>query len=127
MAARVRSEELANELTEEQKKKIGKEIDALHEEIKKKIAETESEIERKALIEAQKALTKAQEKEIVELLPYRILLTQAQTQREKADAALKFVQYFIDSVEQLVIHSIHVLFELQLVQILSVYDSVLTE
>lgn len=92
MDARVRSEELANELSVEQKKKIGQEIQNMKQELKKRIAETESEQERKVLIQAEAALARAQENEIISLLPYRQLLIEAQAESEKADAAMKWTQ-----------------------------------
>lgn len=92
MEARVEAEQISNNLSKEQIKEVRKKIDVMEQDIKKKVAETDSEIERKNLLIAEKALKEASEQEILSLLPYRILLTQAQTQSEQADAALKWTQ-----------------------------------
>lgn len=87
MDARVESEELKNSITEEQIKNFQKQRDVMEQDIKKKIAETESEWERKALLQAQKILEDAKANEIYALLPYKQNLMAAQTEAQKAAAA----------------------------------------
>lgn len=90
MKARTEAEELKNSLSKEQIENAKKERQRIEQDIKKKIAETESEQERKSLIIAQAAVQRASEKEILELLPYKKLLTEAQTEAQKAAAAASF-------------------------------------
>lgn len=90
MDARVEAETLANSLTKEQIGEVKKKMQVMDEDIKKKIEETKSEVERQALIAAQTAVQKASEKEIVELLPYRSLLLQAETTAQKAAACSSY-------------------------------------
>ena len=90
MDARVEAENLGNMLTKENIEKIKKEKRQVEANIEKLIAETKSENERAGLIVAQKMLAKASEKEIVELLPYKRLLMEAQTTAQKAAAAASF-------------------------------------
>ena len=72
--------ELANSLSKEQMNEIRSKVKVNEQEVKKKIAETDSEIERKGLILAEKTLAQAQEKEIITLLPQKELLLKAQTE-----------------------------------------------
>lgn len=87
MQARVESEELANSLTKKNIAAIDEEINKKKQEVKKLVAETENEVERKGYIMAQTALANAQAKQIVELLPYEKNLKEAQTIAQKAAAA----------------------------------------
>lgn len=97
MAARTEAENLKNELTKQQINIARQELKNKAQEFEKLIAETNNEIERKALIQAQtvvqKALaakTDAETKSILELLPYEKLLKQAQTDAQKAAAAASY-------------------------------------
>lgn len=90
MDARVEAENLGNALTKETIEKVKKEKRQVEANIDKLIAETKSEEERAGLIVAQKMLAKANEKEILELLPYKQLLMEAQTTAQKAAAAASF-------------------------------------
>lgn len=90
MSARVEGEKLANEMSKEQIENVKKQREQIEADIKKKIAETESEQERKALIVAQTAVQKATEKQLVELLPLQKNLMEAQTEAQKAAAAASY-------------------------------------
>ena len=90
MAARTEGVELSNSLTKEQMSKIKQEVEESKKRVDKLIEETKSEIERQGLIVAQTTLVKAQEKEIIELLPQKKLLMEAQTQAQKAAAAASY-------------------------------------
>lgn len=90
MNARVEGQELANSLTKSQIR----EIESKRQEIAKRIgliaAQTDSEEERKFLLEAQRKVADAQAQEIVQLLPYRQKLLEAETEAQKAQASLAF-------------------------------------
>lgn len=90
MDARVEAEGLSNALTKESIEKVKKERDKMDAEIKKIHNEAETEIAKKAALEAQKLLDEAKYQEITELLPYKKLLMEAQTEAEKASAALAY-------------------------------------
>lgn len=96
MDARIESERLANSLTKENIETVRKQRHLVEENIKKVIAETDNEYAKKLLIESQTAVQKAQEKEIVEMLPYKKLLMEAQTTAQKASAAAAFAKAAID-------------------------------
>lgn len=96
MDARVEAEQLANNLTKAQIDKIGDERKNIQQELKKLIEETDNEVRRGILIEAQSNLAKMQEKEIAELLPYRKLLIEAQTEAQKASALASYAKAAID-------------------------------
>ena len=96
MEARVESEKLSNSLTKKQIDEAASRIDKNRQDIQESIARTENEIEKKGLIIAEKALTDAKTKEILELLPYQKLLMQAQTEAQKASAAASFAKAAID-------------------------------
>lgn len=87
MNARVRGEELANELNEEQKKNIIKQRDLIAEEIRKTANEADNEFEKKSLIQAESRLRNATADEITTLLPYKQLNIEADTLSKKAAAA----------------------------------------
>lgn len=91
MDARVAAENLGNELTKEQISNAKKQREVMEQDVKKKIAETDNELEKKALIQAEVALKKASEKELIELLPYKKLLSEAQTEAQKAAASLSYL------------------------------------
>lgn len=91
MEARVQAEELANNLSKENAVKVRKEMSQIDANIKKVIAETENEALKGLLIEAQTAVQKASEKQIVELLPYEKLLKEAQTEAQKASASASYL------------------------------------
>lgn len=91
MEARVESQNLANSLTKETIDKVRKEKSQIEENIKKTIEETKNEVLKGALIDMQTRVAKAQEKEIIEMLPYKKLLTEAQTEAQKASASLAFL------------------------------------
>lgn len=88
--ARVEAQNLANSLTKGQIGKIDDERKQIAENIKKTIAETENEVLKGYLIQAQENLAKMQAKEIAELLPYQKLLMAAQTDAQRGQAALAF-------------------------------------
>lgn len=90
MSARVEGEKLANDMSKEQIENVKKQREQIEADIKKKIAETESEQERKSLIIAQTAVQKATEKQLVELLPLQKNLMEAQTEAQKAAAAASY-------------------------------------
>lgn len=96
MDARVESVNLGNSLTKENIEKVKSEKSQIEANIRKTIAETENEFARKLLIDAQTNVAKAQEKEIIELLPYKKLLSEAQTEAQKAAAASAWLKAAID-------------------------------
>ena len=92
MDARVKSESLQNDLTVEQVKRVREEIPVLKkklEEMSQGIKESEQRI---ALEKAQEILADANAYQIVAMLPYYQLLTEAQTSAQKAAATLSCVQ-----------------------------------
>lgn len=91
MQARTEALNIANNLSKEQIENAKKQREVMEQDIKKKIAETQSEQERKALIVAQTAVQKASEKELLELLPYKKLLMDAQTEAQKAAASASYM------------------------------------
>lgn len=96
MDARVESETLKNDLTKEQKAKIIDERRQIEENIKKTIAETDNEILKGLLINAQTRVANAQADEIAALLPYKQMLMEAQTQAQKVAAAASFLNAAIN-------------------------------
>lgn len=96
MDARVQAEELSNALTKETISKINDERKNIQQEFHKIIAETDNEVRKGFLIEAQTNVSTMQAKEIAELLPYKKLLTEAQTEAQKAAAAASFAKAAID-------------------------------
>lgn len=90
MDTREEALKIANNMSKEQIENVKKERERMEADIKKKIAETETEQERKMLVIAETALKKANEKEILELLPYKKLLMEAQTEAQKAAAAASY-------------------------------------
>lgn len=90
MDARVEAENLGNALTKETISKVKKEREQIDVNIKKLIAETKSEEERALLIAAQTAVQKATEKDLLEMLPYKKLLAEAQTAAQKAAAMASY-------------------------------------
>lgn len=92
MEYRVEGERLANDLTKEQISKIGEEKKQIAENIKKIIAETETEAETKLLVQAEENLRKMEAKQIAELLPLNKAFIEAQTQAQKAQASLAFAE-----------------------------------
>lgn len=91
MNARVEAENLANSLTKEQIAKAGEEIKSIQQNIKESIARTENEIEKKGLILAEKTLKEAETKEVLELIPYKKNLMEAQTAAQKAAASASYM------------------------------------
>lgn len=91
LEARTESERLSKENLKENIENVKKQREQMEANIKKLIAETENEIEKKSLIQAQTALQKASEKEILEMLPYKKLLAEAQTEAQKAAAAASYM------------------------------------
>lgn len=91
LSARIEAESLANSLTRTQIKEVEKKMDVMDEDIKLKVAQTNSEIEKKALIQAQKILAHASAAEIIYLLPYRQNLLEAQTEAQKAAASASYM------------------------------------
>lgn len=90
LEARKEGVELANQATKEQIAKVKQDIEESKKRVAKLIEETKSEIERQGLIVAQTLLTKTQEKEIIELIPYKKNLMAAQTEAQKAAAAASY-------------------------------------
>lgn len=104
MAARAEAQELANSLTKQQIANAKQEFKNKEQELKKLIAETDNEIEKKAYIIAQtavqnalKAKADAETKSILELLPYEKNLKAAQTQAQKAAAAASYASAAINN------------------------------
>lgn len=95
MQYRVEGERLANDLTKEQISKIGEEKKQIVENIKKIIAETETESARKLLVQAEEHLRKMEAKQIAELLPLQKAFVEAQTSAQKAQASLTFAEVAI--------------------------------
>lgn len=89
---RKRSEELSQNLTEEQIKNVIETREQIRQSIKKAIAETENEYEKKFLIQAQTNLEKLNAQQLVELLPYHKALLAAQTDAQKAQASLAYAE-----------------------------------
>lgn len=90
MDARVEAEKLANDKQAIDIKAVKQSINESKERVKKLIEETKNEVEKRGLIAAQTILNKAQADEIAQLLPYKKLLVEAQTQAQKAAAAASF-------------------------------------
>ena len=86
--ARVEGEELSNKLTKSEIAKIEDERKEIAERIKNIAQNTKTEAARECLMYAQEKLAKAQASEIVQLLPYRKSLLEAETQYQQAAAAL---------------------------------------
>lgn len=104
MAARTEAEELKNSLTKQQIDNAKQDFKNKEQELKKLIAETDNEIEKKAYIIAQtavqnalKAKTDAETKSILELLPYEKNLKAAQTQAQKAAAAASYASAAVNN------------------------------
>lgn len=96
MEARVKAEDLKNELTKEQKAKITDERKQIAENIKKTIAETDNEYAKGFLIAAQTRVSNAQADEIAALMPYRQMLMEAQTEAQKASATASYLNAAIN-------------------------------
>lgn len=97
MQARVDAEELKNGLTKEQISKVNSERGQIDASIKKTIAETDNELLKSALIQAQSALTHIQAQQIVALLPYQQLLSSAQTDAQRASASYNLAQAMVQN------------------------------
>ena len=89
---RIKSLELSNSLTDEQRRQIEDNRGLIAENIKKTIAETTNEEARNDLILWQTSLNRASAEQIAALLPYQRLLLSAQTDSQKATAALSLMQ-----------------------------------
>lgn len=87
MDARVRGQELANEISKEQKENIMKQRGLIAEQIRKTANEADNEFEKQFLIQAETRLRNASADEIVTLLPYKQLNLEADTLAKKAAAA----------------------------------------
>lgn len=90
MGVRAESLELGNSLTKENIAKAKEEKKQITANIKKIEEETKNESFRGLLIQAQTRVQDAQEKEIIEMLPYKKLLVEAQTEAQKAAAMASF-------------------------------------
>lgn len=88
MNARKRSIELQNDTSESNLQLMDKNKRLADANIDKAIAETKSEDERRLLYRSQRLLNNANAKQIAALLPYHQLLLEAQTESQKATAAL---------------------------------------
>lgn len=97
MQARVDAEELKNGLTKEQISKVNSERSQIEASIKQTIAETDNELLKSALIQAQTALTYIQAQQIVALLPYQQLLASAQTDAQRASASYNMAQAMVQN------------------------------
>lgn len=87
MDARVQAEELANEISKEQKDNIIKQRGLIAEQIRKTANEADNEFEKKFLIHAETRLRNASADEIITLLPFKQLNLEADTLAKKAAAA----------------------------------------
>lgn len=85
---RVEAQRISNNLSTAQERKIYKEVEEIEQTIKFKIKQTDNEELRGALIHAETILKDANARQIVEMLPYQKALTIAQTEAQKAAAAL---------------------------------------
>lgn len=84
--AREQSIELGNKFKEADIQRVGKVIGEVEQNIKLKASQTKNEDERFFLIQSEKSLNEAHAKQIIELLPYTKLLTEAQTDAAQASA-----------------------------------------
>lgn len=87
LQARSDAESLRNDLTRKQIDQVDSQIKKNEQDVKESIERTKNEEEKRGLLIAQKCLADAQAKEIVSLLPYKKLLTEAQTMAQKASAS----------------------------------------
>lgn len=92
MDARKQGIELQNDQSQATVRKLYKDIDLTEQNIKKALAETHESGTRAALNQAQELLAKANAHQIAALLPYQKALMSAQTEAQKAQAALHMVQ-----------------------------------
>lgn len=90
MDARAEAEKLGNDLTKEQIGKVKSEKSQIEQNIKKLAAETEHEAFKQLLTQAQIGVQKANEKSILEMLPYEKLLKEAQTNAQKMSAMASY-------------------------------------
>lgn len=90
MDARVEAENIKNNLSKEQVENFKKQRAVMQADIELKIKQADSEVERKALMEAEKILKENEAQEILTLLPFKQLLIQAQTEAQKASAAVSW-------------------------------------
>lgn len=91
MEARTQAETLKNQLSKSQVNQIDSQIKKNEQDIKESIARTKNEDDKNGLILAQTMLAQANAYEVIALLPYRQLLTQAQTAAQKASASASYV------------------------------------
>lgn len=96
MKARVDAETLKNEVTKSQKEKFDAEKDQIFANIDKVKAETDNEILKGFLIQAETNLKNVQADEVRYLMEYKKLLMEAQTIAQKANASAQFVKAAID-------------------------------
>lgn len=89
---RSKAQELSNNISVAEQKKIYKQVDAIVESINLTIKQVESEEERKILYRSERLLNEANAKQILALLPYNIALKQAETAHQKAQAVLAGVE-----------------------------------
>lgn len=91
MDARVQAEDLKNNISQETAKEINAHRQEMESHVAKMAEETKSEIIKQGLLEAQTWLRKAEANQIAELLPYRKLLMEAQTDAQKAASAASWM------------------------------------
>lgn len=84
--------EIANDLSRTEIRQLDAAIDKIIVEQREIIARTETEEEKKMLVHNQAALEKLKYEQAVELFPYTVKLTEAQTQAQRAVAAFDFAQ-----------------------------------
>lgn len=96
MKARVEAQDLANAVTKSQNEKYQAEKDQIRENIKKTQAETNNEILKGLLIQADTNLKNIQAYEVQYLMTYKKLLMEAQTTAQRATAAAQYLKAAID-------------------------------
>lgn len=86
MSARVEAENLKNSISKEQIENFKTQRQVMLKDIALKIEQAKTEIERQALLQAEKMLKDAEYQQIIELLPLQKLLISAQTEAQQAAA-----------------------------------------
>lgn len=92
MNARVRASELANNLSDAQRRQIEEGLPLIRQNLAKVIQETKTEAERTMLVRWQAILNEKNADRVAALLPYEKVLMEAQTESQKASAALSMMQ-----------------------------------
>lgn len=94
--ARVEAENLTNNLTKQQINEAKSRIEVNKQNAHKIEEEAKTEVERRGAVIASRLLSEAQTKEVIEMLPYKKMLTEAQTTAQKAAASAAWAKAAID-------------------------------